>query len=74
MSYVDRVIKIKDDEAFRASRLLAAKEGVLAGSSSGAALAAAIKLSAHVEKGNIVVVFPDRGDRYLSKGLFDEKE
>ena len=71
MAYVDRVIKVTDDEAFAASRLLAAREGILAGSSSGAALAAALKLAAQLERGNIVVVFPDRGDRYLSKGLFD---
>ena len=71
MSLVDRVIKVNDDEAFAASRLLAAKEGILAGSSSGAALAASLRLAKTIERGNIVVVFPDRGDRYLSKGLFD---
>ena len=73
MSLVDRVIKVNDDEAFAASRLLAAKEGILAGSSSGAALAASLRLAKTIERGNIVVVFPDRGDRYLSKGLFDKK-
>ncbi len=71
ISLVDKVIKINDDEAFEASRALARKEGILAGSSSGAALAAAIKLSEQIDSGNIVTVFPDRGDRYLSKGLFD---
>ena len=71
MVYVDRVIKVSDREAFEASRLLALREGVLAGSSSGAALSAALKLSEVIESGNIVVVFPDRGDRYISKGLFD---
>ena len=65
------MIKITDDEAFNASRELALKEGVLAGSSSGAALAAAIKLAGEIDAGNIVVIFPDRGDRYLSKGLYD---
>ena len=70
ITLVDKVIKISDDEAFEASRTLAAKEGILAGSSSGAALAAALKLADEIESGNIVVVFPDRGDRYLSKGLF----
>ena len=70
VSFMDRVIKITDDEAFEASRVLAKKEGILAGSSSGAALAAALKLAGQIESGNIVVVFPDRGDRYLSKGLF----
>ena len=53
------------------SRKLAKHEGILAGSSSGAALAAAVKLSEEIGFGNIVTVFPDRGDRYLSKGLFE---
>ena len=71
ISLVDKVIKITDDEAFKASRDLAKNEGILAGSSSGAALAAALKLAQEIDGGNIVTVFPDRGDRYLSKGLFD---
>ena len=68
---VDSVIKISDDEAFDTSRALALHEGILAGSSSGAALAAALKLAETIDHGNIVTIFPDRGDRYLSKGLFD---
>lgn len=71
MTHVEQVVKVTDHEAFEASRMLAKKEGILAGSSSGAALAAALRFSEKIEKGNIVVVFPDRGDRYLSKGLFD---
>ncbi len=71
VSFIDKAIKITDDEAFESSRLLAKKEGILAGSSSGAALKAALKLSEEIDSGNIVVVFPDRGDRYLSKGLYD---
>ncbi|MBO4459918.1 MAG: cysteine synthase family protein [Clostridiales bacterium] len=71
ITLVDKVIKITDDEAFGMSRELARNEGILAGSSSGAALAAAIKLAEEIDEGNIVTVFPDRGDRYLSKGLFD---
>jgi len=59
-----------DDEAFNSSRLLAAKEGIFGGSSSGAALAAALKLASRIEKGNIVTVFPDRGDRYFSSDLY----
>ena len=70
ISLVDKVIKINDDEAFEASRLLAKKEGILAGSSSGAALAASLKLAGEIDHGNIVTIFPDRGDRYLSKGLY----
>lgn len=71
ITLVDKVIKINDDEAFEASRNLAKHEGILAGSSSGAALAAALKLAEEIDEGNIVTVFPDRGDRYLSKGLYD---
>ena len=67
---MDKVIKVNDEEAFRTVRLLARNEGIIAGSSSGAAMAAALKLAKEIDHGNIVVVLPDRGDRYLSKGLF----
>ena len=70
ITLVDKVIKVTDTEAFNTSRQLALKEGILAGTSSGAALNAALRLAEEIESGNIVVVFPDRGDRYLSKGLF----
>ncbi|MBR2287462.1 MAG: cysteine synthase family protein [Clostridia bacterium] len=70
MSLVDKVIKINDDEAFSGARELAAKEGILGGSSSGAAYAAAKKLIASGAKGSIVFVTPDRGDRYFSKHLY----
>ena len=72
INLVDTVIKISDKEAFETVKLLAKKEGIIAGSSSGAALAASLKLAERIEKGNIVTLFPDRGDRYISKGLFDE--
>ena len=70
MSLVDRVIKVTDKEAFENARLLASHEGIFAGSSSGAALAAVRKLVDSGAKGTIVTVFPDRGDRYFSKGLY----
>jgi cysteine synthase A len=70
VSLVDKVIKITDENAFSTSRILAEKEGILAGSSSGAALYAALRLAEEIDEGNIVVILPDRGDRYLSKGLF----
>ena len=70
MSLVDQVYKITDDEAFDSAHELAAKEGIIAGSSSGAAIAGAKKLIASGVRGNIVTVLPDRGDRYFSKGLF----
>ncbi|MCD8355329.1 MAG: cysteine synthase family protein [Clostridia bacterium] len=71
MSLVDDVIKVTDGEAFLAARLLAWKEGIIAGSSSGAAVSAAQKLAAGLERGTIVTILPDRGDRYFSTGLFD---
>ena len=71
MSLVDSVIKVTDSEAFDTARQLARTEGVFAGSSSGAAMAAVLKLIKSGAKGNIVTVFPDRGDRYFSTGLFD---
>lgn len=70
ISLVDDVIKVTDEEAFNTSRLLAEKEGIIAGSSSGAAMAAVLKLAESIDSGNIVTVFPDRGDRYFSTGLF----
>ena len=71
ISLVDRVVKVTDAEAFANARLLARREGIFAGSSSGGALAAALKLAESVTRGNIVAVFPDRGDRYFSKGLYE---
>ena len=71
MSLVDEVIKVNDNEAFFGSRELARKEGIIAGSSSGAAFAAAKKLIGSGIKGNVVIILPDRGDRYFSKKLFN---
>ncbi len=71
INLVDEVIKMNDDEAFRMVRELALKEGLIVGSSSGAAMAAALKLAKKLQKGVIVAVFPDRGDRYFSTGLFE---
>ena len=70
MSLVDDVIKVNDEEAFDAVKLLAKKEGLIVGSSSGAAFAAVLKLAEKIEEGNIVTIFPDRGDRYFSTDLF----
>jgi len=70
INIVDEVYKVNDDEAFTTARLLAQKEGVIAGSSSGAAMAAALKLIRQLDSGNVVTIFPDRGDRYFSKNLY----
>lgn len=71
ISLVDKVIKIDDKEAFEGARELARKEGIIAGSSSGAAYAAAKKLVKEVQNANIVILLPDRGDRYFSTGLWE---
>ena len=72
MSLVDQVIKVSDAEAFEQVRIAAKKEGIFAGSSSGAALAAAAKLAKAVSAGTVVVILPDRGERYFSKHIFGE--
>lgn len=72
MSLVDQIYKINDEEAVEELRLLAAREGVLAGTSSGAALSAARKAAQKAPKGsNLAVVLPDRGDRYFSKHIYE---
>ena len=72
-SVIDQVIPIPDDEAIKSSRMLSAKEGLLVGISSGAAFAAALRLSRLEEnKGKtIVALLPDTGERYLSTILYD---
>jgi cysteine synthase A len=69
MNLVDEIIKINDEEAFNASKLLAQKEGLIVGSSSGAAIVATLKLIEKIDSGNVVVILPDRGDRYFSTDL-----
>jgi cysteine synthase A len=71
MSLVDDVIKVEDKYAFELAKLLAKREGIIAGTSSGAALFAALKLAEKIDHGNIVTIFPDRGDRYFSKNIYD---
>ena len=70
----DEVIPVSGDDAFAFGRLTGKKEGVLVGISSGAALAAAVQLASRKENEgkNIVVIFPDGGDRYLSTAMFAE--
>lgn len=68
----DEIIPVSNEDAFLAGKLIGKKEGVLVGISSGAALYAAIELAKRPENNgkNIVVLFPDTGDRYLSTPLF----
>lgn len=73
VSLVSEVVRVTDDEAVRTARDAAAKEGLLVGISSGAALHAALNLSRRPDFNGktIVVLLPDTGERYLSTGLFD---
>ena len=70
----DRIIKIDDEEAYRTSRLLAKKEGIFVGMSSGAAMAGAMKIAREMKSGRVIVIFPDGGERYISTPLFEEKK
>jgi S-sulfo-L-cysteine synthase (O-acetyl-L-serine-dependent) len=69
-SFPDEKINVNDDDAYSTTRKLALYEGIFAGMSSGAAVAGALKMAERVRKGTIVVILPDRGDRYLSTALF----
>jgi S-sulfo-L-cysteine synthase (O-acetyl-L-serine-dependent) len=69
-SRVDQVIEVDQKTAEDTSRALAAREGIFCGISSGGAVAAALELSAQVENAVIVAIICDRGDRYLSTGVF----
>ena len=70
---IDEVIPVTEQDAYAAARLLAKREGILVGISSGAAAAAALELSRRPENAGklIVVLLPDGGDRYLSTPMFD---
>jgi len=67
----DEQMAVSTEEALRTANLLARREGVLAGISSGAALAAALRVAQEVDEGTIVVLFPDGGERYTSHGLWE---
>lgn len=70
-SGVDRVIDMGQEEAERTMKELASKEGIFCGVSSGGAVAGALRLSEELENAVIVAIICDRGDRYLSTGVFD---
>jgi S-sulfo-L-cysteine synthase (O-acetyl-L-serine-dependent) len=67
---LDEKITVEDDEAFEMARLLASREGIFVGMSSGAAVAGAKRIAQQMTSGTVVVILPDRGDRYLSTTLF----
>ena len=67
---MDEKLTVEDGDAFETARLLAVREGLFTGMSSGAAVAGALQVAKKMKKGTIVVILPDRGDRYLSTTLF----
>lgn len=71
---IDEIIPISVNNAIETMKLLARKEGILAGMSSGAAMSASLQIAFRNEpnKNNIVVMFPDTGERYMSTGIFDD--
>ncbi|MBN1693439.1 MAG: cysteine synthase family protein [Dehalococcoidales bacterium] len=66
----DEKITVEDGIAFETTRMMAVREGLFTGMSSGAAVVGALEVAKKMKKGNIVVILPDRGDRYLSTTLF----
>jgi S-sulfo-L-cysteine synthase (O-acetyl-L-serine-dependent) len=70
-SKIDKTIMVETDKAFEMTREIIRKEGIFAGMSSGAAMYAAKKIAEEIESGTIVVIFPDRGEKYLSTKLFE---
>ncbi len=70
-SVIDKILTVSDKDAYYYTNLLAKKEGILAGISSGSALKAAIEIAKQEENKNIVVLFADSGNKYFSTGVFE---
>ena len=71
-SVVDEIFKVSDDDAFKITKDIALKEGVLVGISSGAAVYAAIEIAKRIGKGKkVLAIAPDGGEKYISMGIFD---
>ena len=70
---IDQIMLVSQNEAEETTRRLAREEGIFAGISSGGALAAALKVSSSIDNSVIVFIICDRGDRYLSTGIFSDK-
>jgi len=68
---LDQIVMIETEEAFKTARKIIQKEAIFVGMSSGAAMLAAQKLATKIKSGNIVTIFPDRGEKYLSTELFE---
>jgi cysteine synthase B len=72
-SQIDETIMVETETAFEMTRQIVKHEGIFVGMSSGAALYAAIETAKKIPSGRMVVIFPDRGEKYLSTDLFSEK-
>jgi cysteine synthase B len=72
-SQIDETIMVETETAFEMTRRIVKKEGIFVGMSSGAAMYAALQVAKKIESGRIVVIFPDRGEKYLSTNLFGAK-
>ena len=70
VNWIDASIMIDTEEAYETARRIVLKEGIFVGMSSGAAMLAALKVAETLDSGLIVVIFPDRGEKYLSTDLF----
>jgi cysteine synthase B len=72
-SQIDETIMVETEAAFEMTRQIVKKEGIFVGMSSGAAMYAALEVAKGIKSGRIVVIFPDRGEKYLSTDLFHAK-
>jgi len=72
-SKIDETIMVKTEDAYEMARQIIKKEGIFVGMSSGAAMYATIEMAKKIKSGKIVVIFPDRGEKYLTTNLFNEK-
>jgi cysteine synthase B len=70
----DEDVRVTTEQAYRLTRLLASEEGLLVGVSSGAALAATLEVASRLDRGIVVTIFPDGGDRYLTERFWEEEE
>ena len=71
---IDHSVQVESEEAFAMSRRIVHEEGIFVGMSSGAAMIAALTVAQKLQKGFVVVIFPDRGEKYLSTDLFTEPD
>jgi len=70
--HLDDIIMVETESAFEMARQVARKEGIFCGMSSGAAMHASLEIAKKITSGNIITIFPDRGEKYLSTSLFNQ--